>query len=330
MGRWTRINEWLEKRFARPAPTGRWIEGRAFAWRGLIGFRPWVFPRRGFRLYVPGSWSRSAAAPLLVLIHGCRQTPEEFARGTRIEAAAERAGLLVLMPDQKDSANPYRCWNWFDRRTASGKGEAAIVAKMVRKVARRYGADPAKVVVGGMSSGAALATVLGVRFPRLVRGVFSHSGLACGAAASAFTALTVMGRGPETDVADIAREARRAAGDDVGVPIAIVQGSHDDVVARLNAEALARQYLALNGFDVPAGANSTLPDSAAMDRDARIPGFAVRVREWRRDGRTLVRTIDVGGLGHAWSGGDGALPFNDPSPPDATALLLDWMTELAQ
>lgn len=330
MGWWTRMGGWLGRWLGRPEPVGRWIEGHAFAWHGVVGFRPWVFPRRRYRLYVPGNLQSAARAPLLVLLHGCRQTPEEFARGTRIEAAAERAGVLVLMPDQKDSANPYRCWNWFDRRTASGKGEAAIVAKMVRKVARRHGADPANVVVSGMSSGAALAAVLGVRFPRLVRGVFSHSGLACGAAVSAFTALAVMGRGPETDVAAIASEARRAAGDDVRVPIAIVQGSHDDVVARLNAEALARQYLALNGFDVPAGANSTLPDSDAMDRDARIPGFAVRVREWRRDGRALVRMIDVGGLGHAWSGGDGALPFNDPSPPDATALLLDWMTEPAQ
>jgi len=330
MGLWTRIRDQLAGWFGRSPRPGRWVDGRAFAWRGLIGFRPWVFPSRGYRLYVPGSWRRLAGAPLLVLLHGCRQTSEEFARGTRIEAAAERAGILVLMPEQKDSANPYRCWNWFDRRTAAGKGEAAVVATMIRKVARRFGADRARIVVGGMSSGAALATVLGVRFPRLVRGVFAHSGLACGAASSAFMALTVMRRGPDTDVAEIAREARRAAGGDVRVPIAIVQGGHDDVVARLNAEALARQFLALNGIDLPAGANSTLPDSDATDRDARNPGHAVRAREWRRDGRMIVRMVDVGGLGHAWSGGDSALPFNDASPPDATAMMLDWVSALPQ
>jgi poly(hydroxyalkanoate) depolymerase family esterase len=329
MGWRTRIGEWLDRRFARPAPKGRWIEGRAFAWRGLIGFRPWVFPRRGFRLYVPGSWSGSAAAPLLVLVHGCRQTPEEFARGTRIEAAAERAGLLVLMPDQKDSANPYRCWNWFDRRTAAGKGEAAIVAAMIRKVARRFGADRSRVTVAGMSSGAALSAVLGVRFPQLVRGVFAHSGLACGAAASAFTALTVMRRGPEGDVAAIAREARESADGDVRVSINVVQGGDDDVVARLNAEALARQYLALNGVDVPAGANSTLPEPQRTRRDASAP-HAVRTREWDRDGRAVVRVIDVAGLGHAWSGGDAALPFNDAAPPEATAMLVAMAVGTAQ
>jgi poly(hydroxyalkanoate) depolymerase family esterase len=264
-----------------------------------------------------------------VLLHGCKQTADEFARGTRIAAAADRAGLLVLMPDQKDSANPYRCWNWFDHRTAEGNGEAAIVAAMIGKVARRFGTDRTRIVVAGTSSGAALAAVLGIRFPEIVRGVFAHSGLACGAAASAFTALTVMRRGPDTDVAAIARSAQRGAGE-AHVAITVVQGGDDDVVARLNAEALVRQYLAFNRFDVPDGANSTLPEPNATTHETPHATRSVRTREWRRDARTLVRIVDVSGLGHAWSGGDGALPFNDPVPPDATAMLVDWVAGLAQ
>ena len=180
-----------------------------------------------------------------------------------------------------------------------------------------------------MSSGAALAAVLGVRFPGVVRGVFAHSGLACGAAASAFTALTVMRRGPEVDVAAIAREARSAAGGDARVALVVVQGGEDDVVTRLNADALARQYLALGGVDVPTGANSTLPEPDATAGALPHPSRSVRTREWHRDGRALVRIVDVGGLGHAWSGGDGALPYNDPAPPDATAMLVDWVATLA-
>ena len=37
---------------------------------------------------------------------------------------------------------------------------AAIVAAMIGKVLRRYGADPARVVAAGMSSGAGLAAIL--------------------------------------------------------------------------------------------------------------------------------------------------------------------------
>jgi hypothetical protein len=34
----------------------------------------------------------------------------------------------------------------------------------------------------------------------------------------------------------------------------------------------------------------------------------------------------VDNLGHAWSGGDAALAFNDGRPPDATAMLGDWLS----
>jgi poly(3-hydroxybutyrate) depolymerase len=196
---------------------------------------------------------------------------------------------------------------------------------MIGKVLRRYGADPARVVVAGMSSGAGLAAILGVRFPGLVHGVVAHSGIACGAAASAFTALAVLQRGPETDVAAIAAEARRVCGTDVPVRLLVVQGREDAVVAPRHAEALARQYLALNRVDVPGGVATTLPPPDRDERDARDLLRVVRTREWSRDGRPLVRLVEVEGLGHAWSGGDAALPFNDAGAPDATATLGEWL-----
>jgi poly(3-hydroxybutyrate) depolymerase len=51
----------------------------------------------------------------------------------------------------------------------------------------------------------------------------------------------------------------------------------------------------------------------------------VRTREWSCDGRPLVRLVEVEGLGHAWSGGDAALPYNDAAAPDATAMLEAWL-----
>ena len=322
---WSRLKARVAGWFGRPLPAGRWERGGAFSIHGLVGTQPLLIPRRRFRLYVPRGWARGTPAPLVALIHGCQQTAEEFAQGTRIEALADRIGALVLMPRQKRTANPYRCWNWFDPRTADGKGEAAIVAAMIRKVQRRYRADPARVVAAGISSGAGLAAILGVRFPWLVRGVVAHSGIACGAAASAFTALTVMKLGPETDVAGIAADARRASGTEAPVRLLAVHGGDDAVVASRNAAALVRQYLALNGVDVPGGAATTLPPPDRDERDATDLMRVVRTREWSRDGRPLVRLVEVEGLGHAWSGGDAALPYNDAAPPDATAMLEAWL-----
>lgn len=324
----TRSIDWLRRIFRREPAPGRWIEGSAFAFSGFIGLHPFLAPRRSFRLYVPRGYGRRPRAPMLVLLHGCKQTATELAQGARIAAWADANRVLVLMPEQAQGANPYGCWNWFDMRTVSGKGEAAIVAKMIDKVAARWRADRERIVVAGMSAGAALAAVLGVRHPELVRAVATHSGLACGAAASPYTALSVMKRGPETDVAALAKRARGTR--DLRVPLLVVHGAVDDVVAPRNAEALARQFLALNGVDVPQGGDTALPPPFIDTRDAtRIP-YVTRTREWHSDNVAVVKLVEVQSLGHAWSGGDPSVPANDPLAPDATALIGAWLASLAR
>jgi poly(hydroxyalkanoate) depolymerase family esterase len=318
---------WLSRLFRREPAPGRWTDGAAFSYHGWIGFRPWLWPRRHYRLYLPRGHGRFRRAPLIVLLHGCHQTPDDFAEGTRIATLADALGALVLMPAQSDAANPYRCWNWFDARTAAGKGEAAIVAKMIGKVSRRHRIDRARVLVAGLSAGGALAATLGLHHRQRVRAVLTHSGLASGAAASAFTALTVMRRGPETDIAELAREAVRATAPGSIVPLLAVQGMADDLVAPRHACALARQYLAANGVDVPAGAVTTLPAADRDVRDTTALPYVTRTREWRRDGRTLVRLVEIESLGHGWSGGVGAPPFYDARGPDATALAGEWLVE---
>src|SRR4029453_5904939 len=183
-------------------------------------------------------------APVVVFCHGCKEAPEEFGQGTRIAALADRLGWLVLLPRQKESANAWFCWNWFDPATVDGRGEAAIVAAMMRSVRRWNRADHARVVGVGMSAGGALAAVLGLREPDVVRAVIVHSGLACGAARPAFTAIGVMQGGPETDVEAIAGAARRSPV--THVPLLALHGEADHVVAAVNTTALVRQYLRFN------------------------------------------------------------------------------------
>ena len=318
--------DWLKRLFRREPVPGRWLDGSAWSVHGWIGFRPWILPRRRYRLYVPRGHRRWQRASLIVLIHGCKQTADELARGARIAALADDKGVLVLMPDQADGANPYRCWNWFDARTSRGLGEAAIVAAMIAKVRRRWRVDD-RVLVAGMSAGAALAAVLGIHHRDVVGAVATHSGIASGAAASAFSALTVMRRGPETDVADIAREAARAQRAGHPVRLLALQGMADDVVAPRHACALVRQFLAANGVDVPAGAVTSIPAADRDTRDVSTLPYVVRTREWHRDGKPLVRLVETESLGHAWGGGDGAMAFNDARAPDATALVGVWLDD---
>lgn len=318
----------LLARIFRPAPQkpGYFVTGHKFAWSGRLAAAPLLWPAREFLLYVPrgyGGWTRR---PLVVLVHGCKQTPEELAAGTRITTLADKHGWLVLMPRQSPKANPWSCWNWFDTATAAGRGEAAIVAAQVKAVRRAYRVHPRRIFVAGMSAGGALAATLGVHHPTLFAGVFVHSGLASGAASGPAAAIPVLGRGADTDPQAIGERARAAApGGVVRLPLLAIHGDRDEVVAEINAFQLVRQFLALNGRAVIGGPGGSRP---TPDFESIVPledGSRMVIGEYRDGRRVLARLVQVPRLGHAWSGGDPEYPFNDANPPDATALLGEFI-----
>jgi poly(hydroxyalkanoate) depolymerase family esterase len=333
---WSRIRGFFRDLFPRKPPQpGRFVAGSRMSWKGFLAGAPWLAPQRDYLVYVPSglvgrwTWRRH---PLLVLIHGCRQTPEELAAGTRIAALADRDDLLVLLPRQNPRANPWGCWNWFDTATARGWGETAIVAAQIRAVRRLYRIDKRRVYVAGMSSGGALAAALGVRRPDLVAGVFVHSGVACGAASSPYAAIGVLRTGADADTTEIATRAREQA--DPGtlpVPLVAVQGADDDVVAAINARQLVRQYLALNGHPAAAdGPPDALPPPDRTEAQTLADGRSVTTLDWCVGERRVARLVTIAGLPHAWSGGDDRLAYNEARPPDATALLGEFVAGTVQ
>ena len=231
---------WLAARRAPPQP-GRFALRQKSSLHGFIGVAtapPW----REYLLYLPRGMERLARAPLVVWLHGCRQDPEAFAAGTRIARFADERGFVVLLPRQSRLANAERCWNWFDRRTARGQGEAAIVAAQAADVLERFALDEKRVYVAGLSSGGALAAALALHAPGLVRAVAIHSGAPCGVAHDAADAHRVMAEGPKAEALPATRGR---------VPALILHGRDDRTVAPVNAVYLARQFLAFNGWGQP-------------------------------------------------------------------------------
>lgn len=291
-----------------------------------MSIAPWVWPSRDYLVYVPRGYTPWKRRPLLVLLHGCRQTPEEIAAATRITAFADAQDWLVLLPRQKDTANGWRCWNWFDTRTSAGRGEAAIVAAQVRAVRRAYRAHPRRVFVVGMSAGGCLAAVLGLRLARMFAAVGVHSGVACGAASRPLNALQILASGADAPIEEIARAAReQTSSRALPLPLCVIHGGRDSVVAAVNAVELTRQYLVFNAW---MSADSTpsheLPAANVAKTTTLAAGRAMSTDDYRVDGRTVARLIRVPELGHAWSGGDAAYAYNDPLPPDATAQFVEF------
>ena len=329
---WARTRDFFARLFRRKPPEpGRFETGSRSSIHGFLAVNPWIWPSREYTVYVPRGHSRWRRYPLVVMIHGCRQTADDIAHATGVTGLADEMGCVVLLPHQHPRANAWGCWNWFDRPTAAGRGETAILLAQVRAVRRQYRIHPRRVYVAGLSSGGALASVLGLRKPSAVAGVIAHSGIACGAASSPMAALGVLKTGADTDVVRIGREARvRNNPDSVRVPLLVIQGGADDVVAPVNAAQLVRQYLALNGHPAADGGDRNdlpLPDSRAV---TTAESRTVTTSEWRAGGLLVARHVLIDGLGHAWSGGDGNYRYSDPHGPDATVLLGAFVRESMQ
>ncbi len=252
---------------------------------------------RPYRLFVP---AKPAARPaLIVMLHGCGQTADDFAAGTRMNEHAARSGALVLYPMQVQAANAQRCWNWFSpaERTA-GAGEVDILSGMVRQIAGAHGADPKRVFVAGLSAGGAFAQALGAGYPDLFAAVGVHSGLACGAAHDVPSAFAAMRQGRPGQ----GRHRMRTI---------IFHGDADTTVNEANAQAVADQV---------AEPAARLPDVS----NSRAPGGLAYTRSVQRDrtGRAVLERWTVHGGGHAWSGGDAAGSFTEPRGPDASEAML--------
>ena len=172
---------------------------------------------RSYKLFKPGAALVSDKPPaLLVMLHGCGQTPDDFARGTRMNILAKEKGLLVLYPAQSREAHPNRCWDWFRRENQSrDAGEPAILASLVRKIIATQGADPARVYIAGLSAGASMALIMADEYPDLFAAVGVHSGLPSGAAHDQGSALLAMNRG------NPGRRLRHP------MPTIVFHGSHD-------------------------------------------------------------------------------------------------------
>ncbi len=259
---------------------------------------------RAYKLYVPtGHAGRSL--PLLVMLHGCKQNPDDFAAGTRMNALAESQPCLVLYPAQARQANQAGCWHWFRREDQlRDQGEPSIIAGMTREVMQRYGVDPRRVYVAGLSAGGAMAAVLGVTYPELYKAVGIHSGLACGSAKDLPSALAAMhGIAP----------AGEGAASMPPVPTIVFHGDRDRTVHPRNGEQAVRGSVA-------AGQTG---GQVQVER-GRVAGGHAYTRSVHHDGggRPVLESWVVHGGGHAWFGGSTEGSYVDPRGPVASEAML--------
>lgn len=302
------------RRPATPTP-GTWKTG-THAIAPVDGKPP---ARLRYHLYLPRD-SGKRAMPLVVMLHGCRQTARLFAKGTRMNALGDREGFAVLYLQQSSNAHPYRCWNWYDALSQRGEGEAALIAATVEHLTAKHVFDPTRIYVAGLSAGASMAAILAVRYPRLFAAVGLHSGVVFGAADSAVGGLGAMRRGASDAPESVVRSALEDTGHVSGMPAVLIHGDRDSVVDPINLEQLTAQFKVLNGLTSTTEPSTQRPINDSTDRPSG-EGGPPNQTDYLAGKKSVIRIYAVPTLEHAWSGGDGNVPFHSDEGPDASALM---------
>lgn len=276
---------------------------------------------RAYKVYVP-ELQPDAPRAVIVMLHGCTQSADDFAAGTRMNRLADEHGFLVVYPEQAAHANASKCWNWFKPQDQlRGAGEPSLIAGIAGEVAGSHGADPRRIFVAGLSAGAAMAVVLGETYPEVFAGVGAHSGLPYGSAHDIPSALVAMkgGRSGMPGMKDAPGRAsglrRRATRP---VPVIVFHGDRDHTVQHANGAQIVLQ--AQEAHDAEAGGSALRVSAQA--------GIAAGGRRFSRaihadaQGQVRIESWTLHGAGHAWSGGHESGTFTDRCGPNASSEMV--------
>lgn len=260
---------------------------------------------RNYRLYIPGNRTLGPM-PLIVMLHGCTQTPEDFAMGTGMNALAEEFGCLIAYPAQASGANAQKCWNWYrPEDQARDRGEPALIAGLTREIWRNHRADPSRTYVAGLSAGGAAAAVMASVYPDMFSAVGVHSGLPAGGAQDIPSAFAAM------------RSGSKGKPHHIAMPTIVFHGLADSTVHPDNGTAVLSQAL------------HAMPGLRATTRQGVANGGR-RYRataHYHADGHSHAEHWQIEGAGHAWAGGHSAGSYTDPNGPDASRQMVRFFLQ---
>lgn len=288
---------------------------------------------RPYQLYIPSGYDENTPVPLVVMLHGCTQTPDTFAAETEMNALGEQHTFLVLYPEQTFSSNISKCWNWFDpNHQARGKGEPASIANLVNTIQSRYAIDEQRVYVAGLSAGGAMSVIMGATYPDLFAAIGISAGLEYKAATSLVTAnMAMLYGGPHPDQQGTL--AYQAMGNAKRVvPVILFHGTADYRVAPINGDQILSQWAQTNDLAADGKDDQSLDDIADITHNGQVPNGRAYTEYLYRDttGKTILSKVIVNGMGHAWSGGSSTGAYTDPKGPKASQMMWQFFINHAR
>jgi poly(hydroxyalkanoate) depolymerase family esterase len=298
-----------------PAYRGQFVQGSVTNQAGS----------RSYKLYIPSCY-HGQPLPLVVMLHGCKQDPDDFATGTRMNAIAEEKECFVLYPAQSPAANRPKCWSWFNAADQEReRGEPSLIADTIREVIRAYHIDESMVYIAGLSAGGAMAVIMATNYPEMFAAAAVHSGMPYNAATSLFSALSAMKHGPR-----VRRQQQDPAASEAilsPVPMIVFHGDADKVVHPSNGEQVVKEAVSTLGGATPGTDTDPVAVTSVIRRELPEGRSYTRTIYHDEGGQNIAEQWVIHGAGHAWSGGCSDGSYTDPLGPDATNEMMRFFYE---
>ncbi|MBC7537511.1 MAG: PHB depolymerase family esterase [Bacteriovorax sp.] len=298
---------------------GTWKSGSSFSINGY----------REYKVYIPSGLTKTHKAHLVVMLHGCEQSAEDFGKGTRISEWAEKEKFVALLPEQNTLYNPFKCWNWVMPYNNLRGGEPAAIIEMMDAVTNDYNLDKENVYAAGMSAGASMVNILGNCYPERFKALGSQDGTQYYASSTGIDFSDVVLKGASVPSAVAAKTGYNCS---AGVtkrpaimPIIIFAGMNSPLMSPIHASQVEDEFKIFNDY----------LDNGVKDNSYFKANEVLKVQETNTYGYSLYKTVNkqnvvfierymIEKLGHDWSGGISDLEYNDPLGPDATALMVKF------
>ncbi|WP_428912396.1 extracellular catalytic domain type 1 short-chain-length polyhydroxyalkanoate depolymerase [Niallia sp. Krafla_26] len=308
-------------------------------------FLDFIYQDVKYKVYVPGDYHEAQEYPMLVMLHGCGQNPDDFAIGTNMNTLAEKEKFFVLYPDMNKffnptnlaGYNPYGCWNWFlDQNQHRGNGHPKLIFEIIQEVKRKYTIDSNRVYAAGLSAGGSLACILGATYPEVFNGIGICAGLAYGAA-NVFLLTDPMADGAkqkmEKGVPDPFSCGNRAfieMGENrKKMRVIVFHGISDTIVHPINGQQVITQWAQTN-FLVDGGIGRVDVTPSLIHSDIMNGKSYTQHVYLDVDDEPLMELWMVDNMGHTWSGGNPNGSYTDPSGPNATEIIWNFFNQPQQ
>ncbi len=277
---------------------------------------------RQVKVYVPDGLS--AAAPMVMALHGCQQTSDDVLNDWGLKAAADRHRFILVAPfiTSYDGLRNTNCWGfWFDQHRHEGRGEPEDLRRIGTAVEARWAVDANRRYITGLSSGGAMAAVAAVTHIEYWAAAASAAGLPYGEDSGSVSFSACPGSATFHTTSRVATDMRAELDDPYAIPLMVLANARDCVVlAQAGRNLRDAQLLVFGdaGHDTPAEAQASQAPCAPFFGSNHGCVHTRYTADGTTATRSRVETVFFSGpletpntadtdKGHYWVGGESGL-----------------------